>query len=375
MTDMMHLSVATNWDIELLDGLKELSHVKNVFGKMPLDIIGGGRAHQVLPTIDKEGVKRHVEEAHKRGLTFTYLLNANCLGNIEHKPEEQGKIYNFLGWLSDIEVDAVTLTNPILIRLVKKSFPKLKIGVSVYNQVIDVWMACIFEDQGCDYIEVSYFINREFEMLKKIREKVKCELHLLVQNACLYFCPGATEHSCFMSHISNIKQNLLVEYYSNNCILKRLKEPEEYIKSRWIRPEDLKYYEELGFHCFKIINSSKSTPWLLNAVKAYNGRKYEGNLVNILSLEYQNIDPLVFQKVGYPYIDNQALDGFLEWFKKVNCRLISCKDCGYCKRVADKVIKFDQEARKEYIRTGSKALECYIKSFESQATNNRKALR
>ncbi|NVM52543.1 MAG: U32 family peptidase [Candidatus Helarchaeota archaeon] len=404
MDKEMGLSVATNWDIELLDGLKELSHVKNVFGKMPLDIIGGGRAHQVLPTVDKEGVKRHVEEAHKRGLTFTYLLNANCLGNIEHKPEEQGKIYNFLGWLSDIEVDAVTLTNPILIRLVKKSFPKLKIGVSVFAQVSSIQMAQAYEDMGCDLITLPYFLNRDFKLLESIRKAVKCELQLFVQNACMHSCTTAIAHGCFMSHASQVAQgnDLVMEYYAANCALIKLRNPEEYIKSRWIRPEDLRIYKSLGYSRFKITDRSRSTSWLLNTAKAYNNGKYEGNLADILSIESpeyksKHYHPSIFANVrrlfidqidripsyvrkwvglqnkgeGRPYIDNQALDGFLEYFKEINCRLISCKDCRYCKTVADKVIRFNEEGKEEYIDMSNDALEDYIKSFELQARRDK----
>ncbi len=81
----MRLTVASNWDTELLDGLKEFPSVKQVFAKMPIDVIGGGRCHLVLPTIDREGVKQYVEEAHRRGLKFIYVLNANCIGNQEQK--------------------------------------------------------------------------------------------------------------------------------------------------------------------------------------------------------------------------------------------------------------------------------------------------
>ena len=55
--------------------------------------------------------------------------------------------------------------------------------------------------------------------------------------------------------------------------------------SRWIRPEDLHVYEALGVKEFKIIDRSRSTAWLLRATKAYASRRYDGNLLDILSLE------------------------------------------------------------------------------------------
>jgi hypothetical protein len=48
------------------------------------------------------------------------------------------------------------------------------------------------------------------------------------------------------------------------------------------------------------------------------------------------------------YIDNQALEGFIDFFKKQNC-LSGCSHCDYCQRIANKVIQFDREEVDEYI--------------------------
>ena len=41
------------------------------------------------------------------------------------------------------------------------------------------------------------------------------------------------------------------------------------------------------------------------------------------------------------YIDNRSLDGFIDFFLKENCELKSCQECGYCQRVAERVIKIN----------------------------------
>jgi hypothetical protein len=48
------------------------------------------------------------------------------------------------------------------------------------------------------------------------------------------------------------------------------------------------------------------------------------------------------------YIDNQALEGFMDFFRKQNC-VSGCSHCDYCRRIADKVIRFDQDEVDEYI--------------------------
>ena len=41
------------------------------------------------------------------------------------------------------------------------------------------------------------------------------------------------------------------------------------------------------------------------------------------------------------YIDNRALDGFIEFFLKDNCELRSCQECGYCEDVAKRAVKIN----------------------------------
>ena len=42
------------------------------------------------------------------------------------------------------------------------------------------------------------------------------------------------------------------------CLDYRLREPVNYVRANWIRPEDLHHYESLGFHNFKIVE--RNTP-------------------------------------------------------------------------------------------------------------------
>jgi len=48
------------------------------------------------------------------------------------------------------------------------------------------------------------------------------------------------------------------------------------------------------------------------------------------------------------YIDNQALEGFIDFFKKQDC-LSECSRCNYCQKIADKVVKLDRQETNEYI--------------------------
>jgi len=166
----------------------------------------------------------------------------------------------------------------------------------------------------------------------------------------------------------------MIDSYLWQCTRRRLAHPELFLMSRWIRPEDLHVYEALGVEEFKIIDRSRSTAWLLRATKAYASRRYDGNLLDILSLELLG-DPHGFHpKIEEQSrarltqldteerrltlrmfqlrqrllalnvtIDNAALSDFLQGFRKIRCAETFCDDCRYCHRHAERAVRFDRD--------------------------------
>ena len=152
------------------------------------------------------------------------------------------------------------------------------------------------------------------------------------------------------------------------CTAQKLRDPANLIRARWIRPEDLAVYEALGIERFKVVERFKTSDALTLAVDAYSSRRFDGNLLTLLTLpnrgsfvrpnlDYFNkpelIDMAVVARVAelmeFSFADvvdipNKALDGFLDHFKKQDCRRTSCDACGYCARVAARVARVDREA-------------------------------
>ena len=62
----------------------------------------------------------------------------------------------------------------------------------------------------------------------------------------------------------------------------RLEDPSLFIKSAWIRPEDLSRYEALGYTTFKLIERGMPSAELLKRVAAYSARRFDGNLAELL---------------------------------------------------------------------------------------------
>jgi len=177
----MKIRLGSNWDITSLDALKGTS-VDALFGKLPFDVVGGARPGFVLPQVDRKHVERYIQACHERGLEFSYLLNAPCLGNLEYSKKGYGQLIELLEWIDQSGADAVTIGLPYLIDLVRKRFPRLKVKVSTTARVNTIRKALQYEDMGVEEIIIDEHINREFKTLEAIRKAVKCNLELIVNN-------------------------------------------------------------------------------------------------------------------------------------------------------------------------------------------------
>jgi hypothetical protein len=116
----------------------------------------------------------------------------------------------------------------------------------------------------------------------------------------------------------------------------------------------------------KLVDRTRPTEAIALVVEAYDKREYNGNLLDLLptlskdsffsgrkkiwrGLKYffqsLSMNLSLLHKIAmldsklYVYINNRELDGFIEYFLERDCRSLSCKDCGYCERVARQVVK------------------------------------
>lgn len=378
----MNLTVATNWDKELIEQLAEYK-VDTMFGMMDKTPVGGGRPSLILTKVDMNFVREYIESVHSAGMKFNYLLNAPCMNNMEYDKEVHQELINHIEWLNKMNVDGVIVSIPLIMEIVKEQFPDIGVSVSLINHVNSVQRAQLFEELGVDSITIDFNINRDFKLIKKIRNAVKCcKLTVLVNDGCLYQCPFRYYHYNIIGHASqtiNPLKGFYIDYCIIRCTMKRFTNPVELMKSRWIRPEDVHLYEDLGIDSIKISGRRMSTKWLINTAGAYFSRKYDGNLADLLNISQLAVDPDVRspQYQAYlseaklikeekiitigqlypvkPYIDNSKLDGFIDFFKKQDC-ISECDSCDYCQQWADQVVRINKEEVDQYVSAMSALL-------------------
>ncbi len=383
----MKFSVACNFEDALIEGLAKYP-VYEIYGKLTSDFFGGGRPSFYLPEVDRPALERYVRKTHEHGVRFNYLLNALAMGNTEFTREGQHQMNELLEWLDGIGVDSVTVSSISFLRLIKKRYPRIKVRVSAHCFTDNPRKVRFWVDNGADYIVVSEVnLHREFEILRAMRKAAgDVELQLIVNNWCRQDCAIAGIHAVGLNAASQTgSKGFPLDYCSVACNQLRLREPVNYLRANWIRPEDLPIYEEMGFHNFKIVERNTPTQILLDRVAAYAARRYDGNLLDLVqnyayaeekfggkSREYYShrrlikyfikpkaVNLLKFRKVMnfgqtasvlYPLrgpnpvqIDNRALDGFIDYFKDHGCQAVDCEDCHYCHNWARDVVKIDPQ--------------------------------
>ena len=345
---------------------------------MPIDIIGGGRPTAGLQHVSKKRLVEHTDKLHQSGIKFNYLLNAASINFEEHSRSGRKRIYRFVDWLVGVGVDKVTVAIPYLFQIIRNRYPNLRMNVSEIADVNTVRKAQFWRNIGADEITLSHpFLCRNFKQLRLIRQTVDCELKMIANGACLYQCPLFNYHNLWCSHASQSRvgnrPGLFIDYSFLSCRYLRMLNPAEFIRSQWIRPEDLSVYEDAGIDTIKLIDRRCSTDTILKITKAYSERKYNGNLLDLLPVFHES-SPVTLRnawhKLKYFFhplesnlfncfklrkitkridvcIDNRKLDGFIKKFIEQDCSTKECSQCRYCDNIAKKVITYNQDTMEQ----------------------------
>lgn len=386
---MITLSVPTNWEEALLD-VYTSGQISEVYGKLAEDAVGGGRPAFSVTNVNRKKARKYISSVRERNCRFNYLLNSSCLGGREYTRRGLRDIYELLEWISGAGVDTVTVSIPFLAELIRSNFRDLKINVSVMAQVDSLKKALFWEDLGVSCITLLHTkVTRDFKLIEQIRNRVKCDLALMANNHCIPDCPREAYHGTMSSHASQsgpLQGNFILDYCLMACRLNKIVNPHLFISSSWIRPEDVDIYEKRGIDRIKIVDRRLQSGELKRIIEAYINRKYDGNMLDLfptlgpaspqqlsnLLLRLKHLKGNITKNVSLLaklhrilasqdiYIDNRALEGFIDFFLVNDCRSLSCGECRYCHRIAQGAVKVDGEYQKKSAAGYAELINCII---------------
>jgi collagenase-like PrtC family protease len=377
----MHLSVAANYDASIVDELARWP-VAEVYGRFPLDGIGGGRPSYMAAPLSRRQLHAYVRALADAGIAFNYLLNASCLGNREWSRAFHRRLGRLMAGLRRMGVRRVTVSTPFLLEAIKSRWGDFHVKAGIYGQIDTPRRAAFWQQLGADAITLeSFSINRDLARLRAIRSAVTCDLQLIANHPCLPNCPLQPYHQNTMAHASDGSRMMPLDWCFLRCSRMRLADESLLIKSQWIRPEDLAAYEAIGYDSFKLLERGIPSDELLKRVRAYGSRRFDGNLAELILPYGFPLAPargrlwllrhfilrrgamraatmrrlyrlargagMMYALESLPYkVDSAAIGpDLLDGFAGRDCSMLSCDACGYCQRIAAGAVTVDEKFR------------------------------
>ncbi len=370
------LTLPTTYNDSFVDAIAALNQEYTNAGRKVYELYGSfqhgafhsARPAKYLPLVDKTAFRNHVQRCLQKKITFNYLLNGTNYANYEYSHTGRKELEELLHFLCDAGVRSVTVTSPYIIDIINKRFPELEVVVSTIGYVGAKRGIDQFRGIGAKRIVLDVEVNRDFSFLQRIVPDCKIDLEIVVNPVCLYQCHFKYSHYCtatFGSHShSGGIGHPYNQYYLNWCYLEKLKRPGEFLRSPWVRPEDLHLYQGLGMRHFKIAGRGLDEKELVRRAKYYLQEEFQGNLLALLGWPHW----LQFRKTATGkllepldiYLENEKLDGFLHFFEQHNppCRL-GCEGCGHCDKWGATHISYNDK----------KLLAAYISNMETSINN------
>ena len=171
-------------------------------------------------------------------------------------------------------------------------------------------------------------LNRDLDALAKLALQVhqhfpEVQLEVLANEGCLPYCPFKLAHDSYIA-LANIEGK--DQTHSLNCdigCMRLLDEhPHRLLQSPFIRPEDIDLYL-YHVNTIKLCGRTLGPDFLMNAIRAYRARRYDGNLLDLMDAMSWLANRL--------YVDNRMLSfDFANILSQCDNR---CEACGFCEEL------------------------------------------
>ena len=360
---MNYFKVGTDFNLSLIDEVKKLnekyegkSKVSEFYGSIRKHSDVSARPSFRLPDRTLEELEEFVKKANEIGVSVNYTLNSmvpyKSKIELENKKNE---FVNLIHYLEKIGVKLVTVANPILLEILKDIKTSLKIEISTCAHIDTLTQIKYYKDMyNISKVCGNVLKNRNFTFLmkaNKLCESIDVTYELMVNEFCGVGGEGYATHciyrdSCYICHALNETHNdmqLLGNYPMDMCTNSRNIDKSNWLKSQFIRPEDLKVYRDVtGINHFKITGRTASLDYQVKMLNAYMAENFEGDLLEL----WKPLETITKENnsdsVDYKIINNKDLEGFVNQFAYFgkDCSIEVCGEtCKYCNKFYEKISK------------------------------------
>lgn len=330
--------VPADFKCESVDRFVELNNkmeikVQEFYGSLKTSKIGSGRKYFELPDVNFDDFKKYVKHINENGCFFNYVLNLSCFDNKEFTKIGQDEIINEIRPIVEAGVTDFTIAMPSFIDLISKNFPNIRITLSIICGVDSLSkMECYCKCPNITNIYIHERVYRQPKLMKEmidIAHKYNKKVGIIINSFCLSECPFRQYHYNFGAHATFGAEYIIPEYYGSMCALMKINDKRNVLNAPWVRPEDMKFYMNLGVDRFKISGREmfSDDANMYKMVETYSSYKYDGNLAYLF---------MCFTDCAYSDIfdikNDENLDKYLKNIQNGNlcCNTFGCNNCLKC---------------------------------------------
>lgn len=297
-------------------------NLSSIYFPLPYSVWNSGRNEIQQENYEDNTIFTLIKKCKEYNIESILIINSTCEWENTGNKHYLLKLIKYIKPLYENWLTSLTLTNPLYLPFIKKFFPNLIIYSSVNCYLRTYEQAIFFKNLGFNVLTIDRDINRDLELIQKIKNRTGIRLQMLVNEWCFSGCPYRQIHFNMAAHkvdynISDgsSKDNLIENF---SCVPMVNKNKKLIFRVPFVRPEDLKYYDNL-IDIYKLDTRSLSSDRIALMLNAYIEEKYEWDLKDIVDFPYQNV----------PFIDNKKLTKLL-FFKKILKCPKDCDNCNIC---------------------------------------------
>ena len=368
----MHIAIPADFMVATVDRIRDFNAARSgdaifeVYGSLPDSGFAAGRSASSLPRPTRQQFEEYVRWAQSHHIMFNYTLNGSCLGGQEYDVAWRDDLHEFAQYLSSLGITTFTVSTPALVAILHHLLPEASITVSLTADVRTPDVARDYLSLGASTVMASVSLTRRFRDLERLTRTSGVRVGVLLNSFCFPDCAYRHEHFNTSGHITGAAPSLYAAAGSfdfNRCALAKLTDPKQFLRTAWIRPEDVSRYEAVGVDFFKLEGRQREGFDAVRAAAVYCEREYHGNLCSLHALFATcTLDTIIS-------IDNRNLDGFIDRFlTEYPCDIITCDNCCHCARFAERAVTIvDGDAVAEAIRRVQDELSVFLEYTRSQS--------
>jgi len=357
---MINYKLGCNFDLDLIYHVDRLNRRFYHLGAQVTEFFGSERQHSYLtarppwrlPDIKQDKLESFISLCNHHNIEFNYTLNAINPGSKKFLAENKKNIIDFILYLKNIGVKRFTVASILLMEFIREADSTIPIEVSTIMHIDAITqIKWIKENFNIDKVCGALYKNRNISFIKKAAKLCKSlgiKYELMVNEFCYnasgknkraYGSPCVLRDSCYICHNSTFSKEegeLFNMYPMGYCINSR-KDPISWLKTRFILPQDIKLYKDIGVTNFKITGRTGNTSYLLMIAEAYLKQEWNDNLLKLwkqLETIYTEENELEYKQpfeINCKVLSDNNFVNF--WFENEEHRCeeeVCGETCSYC---------------------------------------------